>query len=294
VQNTAFSTNKTLNINGNVLMLDRPKIMAIINVTPDSFYAGSRFETESEILNQVEKVLKEGASILDVGGYSSRPKAKDIPLEEEKSRVGNAIKSIVKNFPNALISIDTFRSEIAQVGVDEGAGMVNDVSGGNLDEAMFATIAKLNVPYVLMHMRGTPQTMTAHTNYQNLVVDIIEDLQQKIFQLRQLGVKDIIIDPGFGFAKTREQNFELLNKLEVFQIFKTPVMIGLSRKSMIWKTLEIKPEEALNGSTALHAIAAMKDASLFRVHDVKECNEVLKLVDMVKSSSAGWHMSSTK
>jgi dihydropteroate synthase len=287
VQNTAFSTNKTLNINGNVLMLDRPKIMAIINVTPDSFYAGSRFESETEILKQVEKVLKEGASIIDVGGYSSRPKAKDIPLDEEKSRVGNAIKLIVKNFPKALISVDTFRSEIAQVAILEGAGMVNDVSGGNLDEAMFATIARLNVPYVLMHMRGNPQTMTAHTNYQNLVVDIIEDLQQKVFQLRQHGVKDIIIDPGFGFAKTREQNFELLNTLELFQIFNMPVMVGLSRKSMIWKTLEIKPEEALNGTTVLHVIAAMKGASLFRVHDVKECNEVLKLVGLVKSSWGG-------
>jgi dihydropteroate synthase len=287
VQNTAFSTNKTLNIKGNVLMLDRPKIMAIINVTPDSFYSGSRFESESEILKQVEKVLTEGASLIDVGGYSSRPKAKDIPLEEEKSRVGGAIKSIVKNFPNVQISVDTFRSEVAQAAVDEGAGMVNDVSGGNLDQAMFATIAKLNVPYVLMHMRGNPQTMTAHTNYQNLVVDIIEDLQQKIFQLRALGVKDIIIDPGFGFAKTREQNFELLNKLELFQIFDQPLMVGLSRKSMIWKTLEIKPEEALNGTTALHALAAMKGASLFRAHDVKECKEVLELVGLLKSASAG-------
>lgn len=261
--------------------------MAIVNVTPDSFYAGSRFESESEILKRVEKVLTEGASLIDVGGYSSRPKAKDIPLEEEKSRVGNAIKSIVKNFPNALISVDTFRSEIAEIAVDEGAGIVNDVSGGNLDEAMFTTIARLNVPYVLMHMRGNPQTMTAQTNYQNLIVDIIEDLRQKAFQLRALGVKDIIIDPGFGFAKTREQNFELLNKLELFQIFNAPVMVGLSRKSMIWKTLEINPDDALNGTTALHAIAAMKGATLFRVHDVKECRQVLKLVDLIKSSSTG-------
>jgi dihydropteroate synthase len=284
VQNTPFSTNKTLNLNGHVLVLDRPKIMAIINVTPDSFYAGSRFESEIEILKQAEKVLSEGASIIDIGGYSSRPKAKDIQLDEEKARVGSAIKVIVKNFPNALISVDTFRSEIARIAVDAGAGMVNDVSGGNLDPKMFQTISKLRVPYVLMHMRGNPQTMTSQTNYENLVADIIEDLQQKMFQLKELGVMDIIIDPGFGFAKTREQNFEILNKLELFQIFDRPVLVGLSRKSMIWKTLEIKPEDGLNGTTALHAIAAMKGAALFRVHDVKECNEVLKLVDQLKPS----------
>jgi dihydropteroate synthase len=255
-----------------------------MNVTPDSFYVGSRFETETQILQQAEKVLKEGASIIDIGGYSSRPKAKDIPLEEEKMRVANAIKAIVKNFPTVLISVDTFRSEIARIAVDAGAGMVNDVSGGNLDREMFSTVAKLKVPYVLMHMRGNPQTMTTQTDYKNLLVDIIEDLQQKMFHLNQLGLKDIIVDPGFGFAKTREQNFQILSALETFQIFQKPLLVGLSRKSMIWKTLDIKPEDALNGTTALHAIAALKGASLFRVHDVKECNEVLKLVDQLKSS----------
>ncbi len=259
--------------------------MAILNITPDSFYSGSRFESETEIINQVDKALAEGASIIDVGGYSSRPKAVDIPIEEEKSRVRKAIQLIVKNFPNAFISIDTFRSEVARLAIGEGAGMINDVSGGNIDSEMYSTVAKLNVPYVLMHMRGNPQTMAGLTDYDHLIKDIIDDLEKKVFQVVQLGVKDIIVDPGFGFAKTREQNFQLLNNLNLFSMLGKPVLVGLSRKSMIWKTLGIKPEDGLNGTTALHAVAAMNGANIFRVHDVKECKEVLTLVEHVTQSS---------
>lgn len=251
--------------------------MGILNITPDSFYAGSRHTTETAILIQAEKMLQDGADILDIGGYSTRPGAEEIPESEELNRSVKAIQLILKTFPEALISIDTFRSSVAAAAVDAGACLVNDISGGELDAAMFDTVARLNVPYILMHMRGTPATMAQLTDYDNLVKDVYDYFHRKIYQLHQRGIKDIIIDPGFGFAKTREQNAELLNELEGFTIFGKPVLVGLSRKSMIWKTLNTNPEGALNGTTCLNTIALMKGARLLRVHDVKEAKEVVEL-----------------
>lgn len=278
-----FSTNKTLNLGGRLIDLRVPKIMGILNITPDSFYDGSRFTIETEILEGAEKMLQEGATILDVGGYSSRPGAEDISVTEELKRVTEAIRAILRRFPEALLSVDTFRSDVAAAAVQEGAVMVNDISGGSLDETMLKTVAGLNVPYVLMHLRGTPQTMTQHTQYENLVKDITDYFHQKTAQLQAFGIRDIIIDPGFGFAKTPAQNFELLNHLEYFGILGKPVLAGLSRKSMIWRTLALKPEEALNGTTALNTVALLKGASILRVHDVKEAQQVIQLLQEVTS-----------
>jgi len=251
--------------------------MGILNVTPDSFYDGNRFTAESAILHHTEKMLAEGATFVDVGGYSSRPGATDISEEEELSRSLHAVKLISKKFPSAIISIDTFRSNVARQAVAEGASLVNDISAGELDTGMFAEIARLQVPYIAMHMRGTPQTMKGLTEYENLIIEITEYFNQKIYKLQQLGVKDVIIDPGFGFSKTREQNFQLLQHLDYFNILGTPMLTGLSRKSMIWKTLGITPEEALNGSSALHMTALLKGSTILRVHDVKEAVQVVKL-----------------
>jgi dihydropteroate synthase len=273
-----FSTNKTLNLRGRLIDLGIPRIMGILNITPDSFYEGSRFTTETAILKNTEKMLLDGATFIDVGGYSTRPGAEDISVEEESSRVVRAIRIILNNFPEALVSIDTFRSDVASAAVQEGAALINDVSGGSLDPAMFETVARLNVPYILMHMRGTPQTMTQHTQYENLVKEITDYFHQKIFQLHQLGVRDIIVDPGFGFAKTPTQNFELLHHLDHFRILGKPMLAGLSRKSMIWRTLSLNPEEALNGTTALNTIALLKGAGILRVHDVREAQQVVQLL----------------
>ena len=277
MQNTAFSTNKTLNVRGQLIDLTLPKVMGILNVTPDSFYDGTRYSTDTEILNQVGKMLKEGALFIDVGGYSSRPGASEVSEEEELTRAVQAIRLIIKEFPESIISIDTFRSKVAKIAVEEGASLVNDISGGDLDIEMPATVAKLKVPYIIMHMRGNPRTMTQHTTYTNLVKEIADHLQHKIHVLQQSGIKDIVIDPGFGFAKTREQNFELLNHLDYLKILGKPMLVGLSRKSMVWKTLNITAEQALNGSTSLHTIALLKGASILRVHDVKEAVEVINL-----------------
>lgn len=266
------------------MVLDSPKVMGILNVTPDSFYDGGKYLTEKDLLIQVNKLLTEGADLIDIGGYSTRPGAEEISIDEELKRSVGSIKTILKHFPEAKLSIDSFRSEVARAAVQEGAVMVNDVSGGELDPMMFETVSKLNVPYVLMHMRGNPKTMTKLTDYDDVVRSVIDFFHPRIQQLTQLGQKDIIIDPGFGFAKTREQNFEMLQNLERFEIHGKPILIGLSRKSMVWKTLNIQPREALNGSTALHAIALTKGASILRVHDVKECVEVVTLVrELTKS-----------
>jgi dihydropteroate synthase len=251
--------------------------MGILNITPDSFYDGGNFNSESTILKQVGKMLSEGATFIDVGGYSSRPGAADVPVVEEIKRVVPAIKSIIKEFPEAIISIDTFRSEVARTAYDHGASMVNDISGGQRDSLMFETVATLDVPYILMHMRGTPETMARDTNYQNLLREIFDYFHVRLHELQQHGVKDIIIDPGFGFAKTREQNFELLNQIDLFNIFSKPVLCGLSRKSMVWKTLDVAPDDALNGTTSLNTIALLKGASILRVHDVKQAGEVIDL-----------------
>ena len=258
--------------------------MGILNVTPDSFFAGSRTPTQKTVLERAEKLLSEGAAILDIGGYSSRPGALDIPAEEETNRIVPAIKSIISEFPDAVISVDTFRADVAQAAIEAGAAIINDISGGTIDGRMFATTAALQVPYILMHMRGTPQTMQTLTQYQDLLPEMLRYFAEKVDALRRLGVNDIIIDPGFGFAKTVEQNYEVLNQLEVFRILELPVLAGMSRKSMTYKTLNIGPEEALNGTTALNMLALTKGAKILRVHDVKEAVQTVKLY--LKSTNA--------
>jgi len=267
----------TINCRSKLIDLSTPKIMGIINVTPDSFYDGGKTFSEKEILKQAEKMLLEGATFLDVGGYSTRPGAEEISENEEIRRIVEAIESILKNFPETLISVDTFRSGVARKAIEVGAAIVNDVSGGTLDAEMYKTVAKLKAPYILMHMRGMPQTMTKLTDYKNVTVEVVKDLSEKIAQARAEGINDIIADPGFGFAKTREQSFQLLNNLEIFQNLNVPILVGLSRKSFIYKTLETSSENALNGTTALNSIALLKGTSILRVHDVKEAVECVKL-----------------
>lgn len=259
--------------------------MGILNITPDSFYSNSRVQSENEILAKAEKMLVAGATFLDVGGYSSRPGATDISETEEIQRVSLAVNIIHKEFPQALISVDTFRSSVAKAAVQEGACMINDISGGSLDMKMFETVAALKVAYILMHMQGTPQTMASLTKYNNLVKDIFDYFNQRVDTLHQLGVNDLVLDPGFGFAKTTEQNFDLLNHLDHFKIFEAPLLVGLSRKSMIWKTLDITADDTLNGTAALHMIALLKGASMLRVHDVKEAAEAIKLFSKTTSNS---------
>lgn len=257
--------------------------MGILNVTPDSFYDGGRFTNEEGFLNQAEKMITEGADIIDIGAYSSRPGAKDIPVKEELERMIKAVRAIQKNFPEIALSIDTFRAEVAKAAVDEGASMINDISGGQ-DENMFEVAALLKVPYVLMHMRGTPQTMTQLTQYANLLKDIVDYFHVRVAKLHRLGVKDIIIDPGFGFAKTIEQNFELLAKLHYFKILEKPLLAGLSRKSFLWKTLKTNPEGALNGTISANTIALLQGASILRVHDVKEAVDCIRLFCQLSTS----------
>lgn len=256
--------------------------MGILNVTPDSFYDGGKFVDEVNILRQVEKMLNEGADFIDVGGYSSRADANDISDTEELARIIPVVKVLLKEFPSAIISIDTFRSTVAKAAVDVGAAIINDISAGELDKSMIETVAALRVPYIAMHMQGTPQTMAQLTNYENVTKEIIDYFYRKIFQLQSAGIKDIIIDPGFGFAKTVDQNFELLNRLDHLQIFEKPLLVGLSRKSMIWRTLKTTPESALNGTTTLNTLALLKGASILRVHDVKEAKEVIQLIGQLK------------
>lgn len=268
---------KTLNIGGRLTDLSTPLVMGVLNVTPDSFFDGGNFTTESSILNQVEKMLAEGASFIDVGGYSSRPGAKDVSEKEEANRSVNAVRLITKKFPTVTLSVDTFRSEVARQAVLEGAAIINDISAGELDQKMFNTVASLKVPYIIMHMRGTPRTMKNLTDYKALLKEITDYFHRKISALQASGVADIIIDPGFGFAKTTEQNFHLLKHLDYFKILDKPILAGLSRKSMICETLGTSPKDALNGTTALNMTALSKGASILRVHDVKEAIEGIKL-----------------
>ncbi len=262
--------------------LSTPRIMGIVNVTPDSFYAGSRYGKPDLVLPHVENMLNEGADFIDIGGYSSRPNAVDISEEEESNRVLPVIRSIKKAFPDTIISIDTFRAPIAGKAIEEGAAMINDISGGSLDPTMFQQVAARRVPYIMMHMRGNPQTMSSLTQYDHLVKEVTDYFHTAIAGLHQLNVKDIIIDPGFGFAKTVDQNFELLSKLEYLHILGKPILAGLSRKSMIWRTLKTNPESALNGTTSLNTVALLKGANILRVHDVKEAVEVVKLIKFVQ------------
>ncbi|WP_291720337.1 dihydropteroate synthase [Bernardetia sp.] len=252
--------------------------MGILNATPDSFYEGSRTTTDRDVLQKASQMLEEGATILDIGGYSTRPDADTISIEEEINRVVPTIESIKKEFPKSVISIDTFRSEVARAAVEAGADLINDVSGGNLDKKMFETVATLKVPYILMHMRGTPQTMKTLTNYENIIADIMTYFQERIIKLKSLGVNDIILDLGFGFAKTIEQNYFLLKNLSVFENLDLPILVGISRKSMIYKRLDIPVSEALNGTTILNTIALQNGAKILRVHDVKEAMQTIKIL----------------
>ena len=271
-------TLKSININGRLIDFSTPKVMGILNVTPDSFFEKSRYLYINEaIVDKAGGMIEQGATFIDIGGYSTRPHAIDISVTEELDRVLPVIEIICKNFPEIAISVDTFRSEVARKSIEVGANIINDISGGNLDEKMFQTVADLNVPYILMHSRGNPETMNQLNDYQDLTLDVITELQQKVYQLRQLGVKDIIIDPGFGFAKNAKQGFEMMRNLTAFQIMELPFLVGISRKSMIWRTLNITANEALNGTTALNMFALMQGANILRVHDVKEAVETVKL-----------------
>jgi dihydropteroate synthase len=272
-----------ISIKGKLLDLAIPKVMGVLNITPDSFYPGSRLNTDNEILVAAEVMLIDGADILDIGGYSSRPGASDVPVEEEKRRVLKAIGLIRKRFPLAVISVDTFRSEIAREAITGcGADIINDISGGDSDEKMFSTVIDLNVPYILMHMKGSPKTMHHNPVYNDVVSEILKWIGERVVKLQSAGVKDIIIDPGFGFGKTIHQNYTLLNHLEDFFIPGLPVLVGLSRKSMIWKTLDILPNDALAGTAVLNTIALLKGADIIRVHDVKEAVQTIRLIEMLK------------
>lgn len=272
----------TINCKGQLIDLTSPKIMGILNVTPDSFYDGNKHKNECDVLKHVENMLTEGATFIDVGGYSSRPNAPEISETEEIARVLPNIELILEYFPDTLISIDTFRSEVANRAIDAGACLINDISAGILDGKMLLTVAKLKVPYIMMHMKGTPQTMQQLSTYDDLLQEMIYFFSERLVATRALGIIDVIIDPGFGFAKTIEQNFNLLQHLEVLQIVEKPILVGLSRKSMIYKTLNSTAKEALNGTTALHILALTKGASILRVHDVKEAMECTKLLKAFK------------
>ncbi len=259
-------------------MMKTPQIMGILNLTPDSFYDGGSYYNTKQVLDKVGLFLEEGMAILDIGAYSSRPDAKHISEEEETKRLLPTLQSIVKEFPKLVISIDTFRSEIAKKTVGEGAQIINDISGGNMDQNMFQTIAALKVPYVLMHMQGKPQNMQQNPMYKDVTADLINYFQSKLFELNKVGVKEVILDVGFGFGKTIEQNYELLRNLENFKKLGQPILVGLSRKSMLYKVLEITPEQALNATSVVHTLALLNGANILRVHDVKEAVEVVKII----------------
>ncbi len=268
----------TLNCRGKLIDVNTPKIMGILNLTPDSFYDGGKYKSDKEALRQVEKMLADGATFIDIGGQSSRPNAQFLGPEEEAKRVVSLVKRILETFPETIISIDTFHSFVAQKAVEAGAAIINDISAGNLDDKMMKTVALLGVPYIMMHMRGTPQTMQTHTHYENMMQEIIYYFSEKVVEARRLGITDIVIDPGFGFAKTPTQNFELLRKLNLLKSLKLPILMGVSRKSTIYKTLHIKPAQALNGTTVLNTLSLLNGAQILRVHDVGEAQECVQLM----------------
>lgn len=274
---------KTINIKGQLLSLDEPQVMGILNVTPDSFYAGSRKQTEAAIIDRIETILREGASIIDVGGYSSRPDAAEVSETEEMQRLEMALQPLLQHYPDVVVSVDTFRSSVARQCVEKyGVAMINDISGGELDERMFDTVAQLRVPYIMMHMRGTPQTMQQQTDYEDVTADLLKYFSKKLERLFRLGVNDVILDPGFGFSKTLTQNYELMQHLGDFRIFDLPLLVGVSRKSMIYKLLETTPEESLNGTTVLHTYALLQGADILRVHDVRAAKEAIRIVQQLK------------
>jgi dihydropteroate synthase len=276
-----FEPKQSLNIKGKLIDLSTPKVMGILNITPDSFYSNSRTKSIDEALNKAAQFLKEGATFIDIGGYSSRPGAKDISTTEEVDRLVPVVESLTKGFPEAIISIDTFRAKVAEETILAGAHIINDIASGDMDDQMFETVAKLQVPYMIMHMQGTPQNMQQNPVYDNVLLEVIDYLAKKIELLKALPIHDVIIDPGFGFGKTTEHNYELLNQMEAFKIFKLPILVGFSRKGMIYKTLGTSAAEALNGTSVLNTIALQKGAGILRVHDVKEAIECVRLVEML-------------
>jgi dihydropteroate synthase len=277
-KDTFFRKKATLNAGGKLIDLSTPKVMGIINITPDSFYADSRKASIDAVLKQAEKMLADGATFLDIGAYSSRPGAVDISIQEETDRLLPAVEAIANSFPDAVLSADTFRSGVAEAAIKAGAHIINDISGGELDTDMFATAARLKVPYVLMHMRGTPQNMAQLTDYEDIFGEVFNYFVKKIYQLKQLGVHDIILDPGFGFAKKASDSYELISCMQGFDVLQLPILAGISRKRMIYGLLGTTAEKALNGTTALNAIALMKGANILRVHDVKEAVETVKIL----------------
>jgi len=276
-----------INVKGKLIDLSEPKVMGVINITPDSFYKGSRFTDEKSVLEVVLKMIQDGADIIDIGGYSSRPGADDVPYKEEETRVLKVVRAVNREFPDIAISIDTFRAEIAREAVEEcGAGIINDISGGEADSNMFSYVERLGVPYILMHMKGIPANMQKNPVYDDIVADILRWFGERIYRLQSAGIKDIVIDPGFGFGKTIEHNFTLLNRLDELSIAGLPLLAGLSRKSMIWKTLQTTPEDALNGTVVLNTVALMKGCNILRVHDVKEAVQAIRLTQMLKKSDS--------
>ncbi len=275
----------TINVKGQLLDLSTPQVMGILNVTPDSFYSASRMQTEQEIAERVQQIIDEGASIIDIGAYSSRPNAVHISSNEEMDRLRMGLEIINRYHPEAIVSVDTFRAEIAERCVEEyGAAIINDISAGEMDKQMFETVTRLRVPYIMMHMQGTPQNMQQQPHYENLLKEIFLYFAQKIQQLRDLGMKDIILDPGFGFGKTLEHNYELMEHLEEFRLFELPLLVGVSRKSMIYKLLGNSPQDALNGTTVLNTVALMKGAHILRVHDVREAVEAVRIVEKLRTN----------
>lgn len=281
---------KYLNVNGRLLDFSTPCVMGILNVTPDSFYSGSRMQTEEEIEARVRQILEEGAAIIDVGAYSSRPNADHVSAEEEMNRLRLGLDVLRRTAPDAIVSVDTFRADVARMCVEEyGVAIINDIAAGEMDADMFSTVAELNVPYIMMHMQGTPQNMQQHPHYDNLLREVFLYFARKVQQLRDLGVKDIVLDPGFGFSfgKTLEHNYQLMAHLEEFRLFELPLLVGVSRKSMIYRLLDTTPQEALNGTTVLHTLALMKGADILRVHDVRQAVEAVRIVEAMKAASVG-------
>ena len=281
-----ITTARYINVNGSLLDLSQPRVMGILNVTPDSFYAGSRTQTEAEIVRRGKQIVSEGAAIIDIGAYSSRSNADNVSAREEMERLRMGLKILFEIQPDAVVSVDTFRADVARMCVEEyGVAIINDIAAGEMDANMFHTVAALNVPYIMMHMQGTPQSMQQHPHYDNLLKEVFLYFARKVQQLRDLGVKDIILDPGFGFGKTMEHNYELLSHLEEFRIFELPLLVGVSRKSMIYRLLDITPQEALNGTTVLDTICLLKGADILRVHDVKEAVETVRIVQAMRNNS---------
>lgn len=277
-QKNFFEPKQSINVKGKLIDLSKPKVMGILNITPDSFYSNSRTNSIEEALKKTEQFLNEGATFIDIGGYSSRPGARDVETDEEIARLVPVIEALVKTFPEAIISVDTFRAKVAEETILAGAHIINDIAAGDMDTLMFETVARLQVPYIMMHMQGTPQTMQQNPVYENVLLEVIDYLSKKIAALKALKIHDLIIDPGFGFGKTIAHNYELLNQMQEFKIFQLPVLVGFSRKGMIHKVLKTTAAESLNGTSVLNTIALQKGAGILRVHDVKEAVECVELV----------------